>query len=111
MQRFAIYGRVKAFVLRKELSAWIESFMLEINMAYKSFSVSRPPRIFLSFVVRLQVQSRRTADPEAMVIDLLCGRRPSTKTLKKLNGYQHTSKRSSVTRKMFGRCGSNYEQR
>ena len=42
MQRFAIYGRVKAFVYRKELSAWIESFMLEINKAYKSFSVSQP---------------------------------------------------------------------
>ncbi len=42
MQRFAIYGRVKAFANRKELSAWIESFMLEINSAYKSFAVSRP---------------------------------------------------------------------
>ena len=41
MQRFAIYGRVKAFAYRKELSAWIESFMLEINDAYKSFAVSR----------------------------------------------------------------------
>ena len=41
MQRFAIYGRVKAFVNRKELSVWIESFMLEINRAYKSFSVSQ----------------------------------------------------------------------
>jgi len=40
MQRFAIYGRVKAFVHRKELSAWIESFMLEINSTYKSFSTS-----------------------------------------------------------------------
>ena len=44
MQRFAIYGRVKAFAHRKELSAWIESFMLEINSAYKSFAVSRPSR-------------------------------------------------------------------
>lgn len=47
MQRFAIYGRVKAFVNREELSGWIESFMLEINGAYKSFSVSPsspPPR-------------------------------------------------------------------
>ena len=40
MQRFAIYGRVKAFVHRKELSAWMEGFMLEIHSAYKSFSVS-----------------------------------------------------------------------
>jgi len=42
MQRFAIYGRVKAFDNRKELSAWIEGFILEINTTYKSFSVSRP---------------------------------------------------------------------
>jgi len=40
MQRFAIYGRVKAFVHRKELSAWIESFMTEIKETYKSFSTS-----------------------------------------------------------------------
>lgn len=45
MQRFAIYGRVKAFAQRKELSAWIESFMLEINSTYKSFAVSQPSPI------------------------------------------------------------------
>jgi hypothetical protein len=56
MQRFAIYGRVKAFVHRKELSAWIESFMTEIKETYKSFSVSRP-LAFWSFIG----QNRATA--------------------------------------------------
>jgi len=65
MQRFAIYGRVKAFINRKELSACIESFMLEINRDYKSFSVSPsyPALLLLPFVGR-----RRS---EVMVIDVL----------------------------------------
>ena len=63
MQRFAIYGRVKAFVNRKELSAWIESFLLEINTGYKSFSVSQ----LLSPSCSWSVAGR------VMIIDLLWG--------------------------------------
>lgn len=62
MQRFAIYGRVKAFVHRKELSAWMESFMLELSSAYKAFSVSLSrcwPRCRAAAVARCAVPAGR----------------------------------------------------